>query len=123
MLGALEYILVPLVGGVVWHETRVFGKRREDRDWIEAAPVVAGLVVAVGYVLGGELLMPVEQAGALASMSVWDVRLWTAKRAVLFGTMTMLVLLALEAALVDDGYIDHEWRLLGAESESTQEGP
>lgn len=112
MLGALEYLVVPSVGLLIWHETRILGDRRDDRDVIEAAPVVAGLCILVGYMLGGELTTPVTDPALLETVGVWEARRWTAATGVLWGTATTGMLLGLEAVLADQGRLDHEWRVL-----------
>ena len=112
MLGALEYILVPLTGLLAWHETRVYGERVDDRDYVEAASVIAGVIVLIGYTLGGELVQPVEVHGLTAEQpGVWEVRRWTLARATVWGAAVTGSLIALEAALDDEDIIDHEWRL------------
>lgn len=115
MIGALDYLVVPLVAGIVWHETRVYGRRIDDREYVEAAPVVAGATVLIGYTT--VMLL----TGTREMLSFWDW--WYALvRGSFFAIMTMTGLVGLEAILYDQGLIEHEWLLLPGELQAiTQE--
>lgn len=107
--------LVPVavlsIGTLLWHEARVFGDRIDDQEWVEAAPVIAGLIVAVGFGIGAELTMPTIPDYAASTVTVWDLRLRAWERAIIYGAGVTGLLVVLEAALADEGYIEQDWLL------------
>lgn len=110
MFGPLELVAAPIVGLLVWHETRVYGRRIDDKEWVEAAPVIAGVAIAIGFGLSAEidLLQPVVYNGAL---DAWDIRKWAWGNGVMYGTITMMGLVLLEAVLHDEDKIEQDWLL------------
>lgn len=115
----LDTLAVTAVGTLFWHETRVAADRRGNADVQAAAPVIAGVAVAVAYLLAGEVVMPVETVG-IVEVSVWERRTWTATRAVCFGAGSIVWLTVLQAALGAHGHITYRGRLLGPLAPDTE---
>jgi len=105
------------LGGAVWHAVRQYGRRLDDRDVIEAAPVFAGLFVLSTYVglsvvlhsLGYDVVSLGPGFGVPESALVE----WLWERGAHLALMTMTALFLVEYALWQAGRIEHEWRIVG----------
>jgi hypothetical protein len=99
------------VGLAVWDTLRKLGAHVGDRDYIEGAPILAGVLIAVAYLPVVVVVPAFEGSAATMDQPLW---LWIAKRAVMLGASTSVFLLGVEWALWDEGRLpDHEWRLFG----------
>jgi hypothetical protein len=104
-------------GGSCWHTVREYGARVDDRDVIEAAPVLGGLFVLAAY-------LAVSVGLHLAGVSIAELGLgldapepmlveWLWTRGVHLALLTMTALFLLEWTLWQADRITHEWRIVG----------
>lgn len=109
----LDLLAVGVVGLLFWHELRVLARRRRDDDLRAAAPVIAGVAVAICYLAAGGVITPVETTLDVTTLGVWERRWWTATRAGFFGAGSVVWLTILQATLGSHDLIEYDGRLLG----------
>ena len=102
-------------GLVVWHEVRDFGLRRDNSEIAESAPVVAGVVVTLGYAVPE--MIALRHVVVVASQP--HPYLFMLRAAVFMGVFLMVVLVAIEHAFAADPDREFEYQaeLLGPAGE------